>query len=313
MNSIFLIWESQDLDSIAKVNIYRSDTKDMASVKKTTIEKSLNSYTDDNLTTGKTYYYTLSVTDSDQVESLQSDVLSITPSTSFTFQSEDATLIGAVSVDNNHLGYHGTAFTNFDASNSAVEFRYMPGFGGGDRTLIFRYALGNTDRTGRLIVNGNTKSLTMRNTNEWTNFVYDSVGITLNAGYINTIRFESTGNDFGNLDEITIVPRAITAVESEDDKNSLPTEFLLYQNYPNPFNPQTTIYFALPKAASVSINIYGINGRLISKLVNDKYQAGVHKIVFDGKNLASGVYFVRSIMESPGQQTTFTKKIILMR
>jgi rhamnogalacturonan endolyase len=312
-NSIFLIWGSQNLGNISKVNIYRSDTKDMASVKKTTIEKSLNSYSDNNLTAGKTYYYTLSVTDSNQVESLQSDVWSITPSTSFTFQSEDATLIGAVSVDNNHLGYHGTGFTNFDVNNSAVEFTYMPGFGGGDRTLIFRYALGNTDRTGRLIVNGNTKSLTMRNTNDWTNFVYDSVGVTLNAGYNNTIRFESTGNDFGNLDEITIVPRSITAVESEDNKNNLPTEFQLYQNYPNPFNPQTTIYFALPKAASVSINIYDINGRLISKLVNDEYQAGVHKIIFDGKNLVSGVYFVRSIMESSGQQTTLTKKIILMK
>ena len=309
-NSIFLIWEYQNLGNISKVNIYRSDTEDMASVKKTTIDKSLSSYIDNNLTTGKTYYYTLSVTDSNQVESLQSDVLSITPGTSFTFQSEDATPIGTVFIDNNHLGYHGTAFTNFDASNSAVEFTYMPGFGGGDRTLVFRYALGNTDRTGRLIVNGNTKSLTMRNTSEWTNFVYDSVGVSLKAGYDNTIRFESTGNDFGNLDEITIVPRSITAVELSEN---LPTEFQLYQNYPNPFNPQTTISFALPEAAVVGINIYDINGRLISKLVNDKYQAGIHQIIFDGRNLASGVYFVRSIMQSPGKQTTFTKKIILMK
>ena len=312
-NSILLNWETPDLDNISKVNIYRSATEDMASFKITSIDKSMNTYTDKNLTTGKTYYYALSVTNSNEVESFRSEVLSITPGMSFTFQSEDATPIGTVFIDNNNLGYHGTAFTNFDANNSAAEFTYMPGFGGGDRTLIFRYALGNTDRTGNLVVNGNTKSLTMRSTNDWTNYVYDSVGVTLNAGYNNTIRFETTGNDFGNLDEITIVPRTITAVESKEAGNKIPKEFQMYQNYPNPFNPQTTISFALPKAAVVSINIYDVNGRLISRLVNGKYEAGVHRIIFDGKNLSSGVYFVHSRMQQPGKQSIFTKKIILLK
>jgi len=313
LNSIFLIWESQNLDNISKVNIYRSETEDMESAVSFTIDKNIYTYPDVNLTTGKTYYYSLSVTDSNQVESFPSDVMSITPGMSFTFQSEDAEPIGTVFTDNNHLGYNGTAFTNFDASNSAVEFTYMPGFDGGDRTLIFRYALGNTDRTGNLSVNGNTNSLTMRGTNEWTNYVYDSVGVTLNTGYNNTIRFETTGNDFGNLDEITIVPRAITDVESEDNENNIPTEFQLYQNYPNPFNPQTTISFALPKEAVVSINLFDINGCLIGKLLDGKYLAGIHNIIFDGSNLASGVYFVHSRMESQGKQAVFTKKIIIMK
>jgi hypothetical protein len=238
---------------------------------------------------------------------------SVTPGSSFTFQSEDASLIGTVFVDNNHLGYHGTAFTNFDASNSTVEFTNMPGFGGGDRTLIFRYALGNSDRTGNLIVNGNANSLTMHNTNDWTNYVYDSVGITLNAGYNNTISFAATGNDFGNLDEITILPKAITEVESENNINNIPTEFQLYQNYPNPFNPQTTIIFALPKAAAVSINLYDINGRMIRNLVNDRYEAGIHKITFNGTNLGSGVYFVHARMLSPDKKAIFTKKMILLK
>ncbi len=128
-----------------------------------------------------------------------------------------------------------------------------------------------------------------------------------------TIRFAATGNDFGNLDEITIAPGAITDVESEDNKNKIPTEFQLYQNYPNPFNPQTMISFALPEAANISINIYDINGRLISELVNGNYQAGVHKIIFDGVNLASGVYFVHAGMLSPGKQKIFTKKIVLLK
>jgi len=36
----------------------------------------------------------------------------------------------------------------------------MPGFGGGELTLRYRYALGSSDRTGSLIVNGQSRSLT---------------------------------------------------------------------------------------------------------------------------------------------------------
>ncbi|MEJ2614291.1 MAG: glycoside hydrolase family 88 protein [Ignavibacteriaceae bacterium] len=94
---------------------------------------------------------------------------------------------------------------------------------------------------------------------------------------------------------------------------AIPTTAALYPAYPNPFNPQTTISFALPKAAVVSINIYDINGRLIRKLANEYYQAGVHRIIFNGKDLASGVYFVHSIMHLPGKQAIFIKKIILQK
>jgi rhamnogalacturonan endolyase len=312
-NSIFLIWQSQNFGSISRININRSETEDMASAKTMSIDKSLNTYTDKDLTAGKKYFYSLSVTDTNQVESFPSKVLSITPGGSFTFQSEDALHIGTVFVDNNNLGFHGTGFTNFDVSNSSVEFTYMPGFGGGELTLRYRYALGSSDRTGSLIVNGQSRSLTMRGSSQWTNYVLDSVQVNLKAGFDNAIRFSSTGSDFGNLDEITIARKPATFVELDDYQNNIPTQFQLYQNYPNPFNPQTTFSFALPHEAFVSINIYDINGRLISSQLNDRYKAGVHKITFDGSNLAGGVYFVRSIMQMQDKQEVFTKKMILMK
>jgi len=115
--------------------------------------------------------------------------------------------------------------------------------------------------------------------------------------------------------EIYKIAGGTTDISSENKTRNLaiPTVATLYPAFPNPFNPQTTISFAIPKAAVVSINIYDINGRVIRKLVNKKYQAGVHRIIFDGKNLASGVYFVHSIMQLPGKQAIFTKKIILQK
>jgi hypothetical protein len=290
-NSIMLIWDTQDFENISGINIYRAETEEMNFELITTLNKSISAFIDEGLTNGKTYYYELSVTDTNSIESFPTDIQSITPGSSFTFQSEDATLIGTVYVESNHLGYHGTAFTNFETSNSTVEFTNMPGFGGGDRTLIFRYALGNTDRTGNLIVNGNTQSLTMHSTGEWTNYVYDSVGVTLNAGYDNTISFATTGNDFGNLDEIIIVPRAITDVAYEDNKDNIPTEFQLYQNYPNPFNPFTTIAFDLAQAGPVTLKIYDVMGREVAALVDKNLPAGKYQYKLNASNYASGVYF----------------------
>ncbi|MBN1561854.1 T9SS type A sorting domain-containing protein [candidate division KSB1 bacterium] len=315
-NSIMLIWDSQDFAHISRVFIYRSETANMTSARRVTKLKSVRTHIDRSLTTGKTFYYTLTVVDTAQIESFPSPVLEITPAASFTMQAEDAEYNGTVYVEDNHVGFHGTAFTNFESDDSAVEFTNMPGFGGGERTLIFRYALGNTNRTGALIVNGVAQNLTMRGSGEWTNYVLDSVAVTLNAGYDNTIRFAATGNDFGNLDEITIVPKAQTAVERANVERTIPSDFQLYQNYPNPFNPQTTLSFGLPEAARVRIDIYDMNGRLVRAVVNENYQPAIHEVKFNGAHLASGVYFVQTTMHplhTQGFEHRFTKKIMLLK
>ena len=90
-------------------------------------------------------------------------------------------------------------------------------------------------------------------------------------------------------------------------------DYTLFQNYPNPFNIQTMISFTVPDAADVRINIYNVNGRLVNELANAKYQPGIHKLLFDGSSLTSGVYFVQSIMQAVGKREVFTKKIMLMK
>jgi photosystem II stability/assembly factor-like uncharacterized protein len=75
-------------------------------------------------------------------------------------------------------------------------------------------------------------------------------------------------------------------------ENKLP-EFKLSQNYPNPFNPSTMITFNLAKESNISLKIYSILGQEIATLVNDKLKAGEHKITWEPKNIANGVYFYR--------------------
>ncbi len=100
----------------------------------------------------------------------------------------------------------------------------------------------------------------------------------------------------------------------EETPSSIPTAVYLSRNYPNPFNPTTTIEFGVPKAAKVSIRIYNIRGQLVKELVNQKYEPGKFKVVWEGKNsfgkpVATGVYFYR--LEAGGK--CFTHKMLMLK
>jgi hypothetical protein len=290
--SVFLQWVSNNFVNVVSVQLYQSESDDLSDPQIYSLEKSQDTLTIESLTRGTTYYFAFSITDSSSFESFVSDTIAVVPNKTFTTQAEDASHIGIVFVDDNHIGFHGTAFTNFDASNSAVEFTNMPGYAGGECTLLYRYALGNSDRTGSLTVNGKTSSLTMHNTGDWANWVLDSVKINLNPGYDNTIRFSATGSDFGNLDEITIVPENLTSIESENNSEAL-SQFELYQNYPNPFNPITTINFTIPKASHVTLVVFDMLGKEVDKLVDEQKKPGAYSAIFNAENLASGIYFYK--------------------
>jgi hypothetical protein len=74
-------------------------------------------------------------------------------------------------------------------------------------------------------------------------------------------------------------------------KNITINEFNLSQNYPNPFNPSTTIEFTLPKSEFVELKVYNILGKKVSSVISKKLNQGTHTYIFDGKNLASGIYY----------------------
>jgi hypothetical protein len=67
---------------------------------------------------------------------------------------------------------------------------------------------------------------------------------------------------------------------------------------PNPFLAGTRLRFALPEAGPVSLQIFGIEGRLVRTLVRGTRPAGEHEVVWDGRNgygrtAAPGIYFCR--------------------
>ena len=72
----------------------------------------------------------------------------------------------------------------------------------------------------------------------------------------------------------------------------------LYPAQPNPFNPQTRIRYDVAVAGPVLLNVYDVDGRLVSTLYDGERGVGAFDATWNGTNLegarvASGVYFYR--------------------
>lgn len=83
-----------------------------------------------------------------------------------------------------------------------------------------------------------------------------------------------------------------------DDPHSLPSSVALLPNYPNPFNPRTTIRYQLRVGAQVRLAVYGLDGRLVRKLVDGFQESGFHQEDWDGRDdagreMPSGVYLTQ--------------------
>jgi hypothetical protein len=101
---------------------------------------------------------------------------------------------------------------------------------------------------------------------------------------------------------------------NEDLVIVIPATNFLGNNYPNPFNPSTTFQFGLKQAQNVKITIYNVRGQVVKTLVNGMTPAGIHNIVWNGKDnnnraIASGMYFYK--MET--NDYSKVKKTILLK
>ncbi|MCF8299274.1 MAG: T9SS type A sorting domain-containing protein, partial [Saprospiraceae bacterium] len=157
--------------------------------------------------------------------------------------------------------------------------------------------------------------------------IVDSVFAVIDAGYTYMV-MENTGRSdyLGQVKELKPKSSKQYSVirsnllkqlfRNNEPDNEIPeiTEAALYSNYPNPFNPTTTISFALPAESEVSISIYNIKGQKVKTLINEVYEKGQHKIIWDGlnasgKQAASGVY----LYNMQTKDYSSTKKMLMIK
>ena len=98
-------------------------------------------------------------------------------------------------------------------------------------------------------------------------------------------------------------------VQSQNGDEELSNEFNLAQNYPNPFNTTTLIKFTIPRSEYVELKVFDILGKQVATLVSKNLESGYHPYEFNGKNLASGLYYYRII----AGEFREVRKMVLLR
>jgi len=98
--------------------------------------------------------------------------------------------------------------------------------------------------------------------------------------------------------------RLSTTVPNEDAISAMLPGIAVF---PNPFHKQTAISFELKQPSRVQVSVYDIKGRLVSRLLNEAKQAGLHELEWDGSDMhhqpvAPAVYLIK--LQANGLTTT---------
>ncbi len=99
------------------------------------------------------------------------------------------------------------------------------------------------------------------------------------------------------------------ANEPSDLGVGVPQAFILDQNYPNPFNPSTTIQYHISEPGTYRLQVYDMQGRLVTTLAEGNLTPGTHQAEWDAAGLASGTYFYR--LEGAGQVFSVKKAVLI--
>jgi len=117
-------------------------------------------------------------------------------------------------------------------------------------------------------------------------------------------------------DDIEIDPHAnllygnlVLTSNTDVETPAYPTQFKLGEGYPNPFNPTAFIPVSINEPGSLILDVIDIQGRQVALIFEGTVNTGRQNYLFDARNLASGILFVRARMGSEQQ----IKKMILLR
>jgi hypothetical protein len=124
------------------------------------------------------------------------------------------------------------------------------------------------------------------------------------------LRLATDGNYLYAAYEGLMIFRKGSATAIGEQPQPVARTFELYQNYPNPFNPTTEIRYFLPQTGNVNLSVYNVLGKKVKTLVDGVQAAGLHGVRFDGRNLASGVYFYRLTING---RLSAVRKMMLLR
>ena len=121
------------------------------------------------------------------------------------------------------------------------------------------------------------------------------------TGYYDYMNYVYVGKYENDLESLSTI--------NGDEREIIPSNFVLKQNYPNPFNPLTRISYGLDITSNVKLSLYDVRGGFVETLINKRINAGNHDFMLNASHLSSGVYFYTMTVNGASQ----TRKLILMK
>lgn len=95
-----------------------------------------------------------------------------------------------------------------------------------------------------------------------------------------------------------------------------PPDYSLLQNDPDPFCGSTSIRFAMPVVAEVTLAVWNPDStHVVRTLISGMLSPGYHEVIWDGRDdqgsaLANGLYpYVITAVEAPGEPPAFTASL----
>ena len=136
-----------------------------------------------------------------------------------------------------------------------------------------------------------------------TNFEHGLVKFRMETGYdystdTGEIVYQMSSNGYKEVAVRVDIPAngsldvSVSGVTSNNE-NDIQKYDLQAAIYPNPFNPQTNIAFSLREKEHVKIDMYNMKGQKAKNIADEDFESGVHELIVNAEELASGVYFIR--------------------
>lgn len=268
--------------------IYRDTDADPAGrLRIASLTQMEQSYSDNNLINGVTYYYWIETNDF-AGEKVSSNLASATPVNITLFQENETGFCGVDgTVDAEHEGFTGTGFANTDnAVGEGIDYRIEVGEAKG-YTMRIRYANGaNSNRPIRVLLNGNeVGTLDAPPTGEWFNWAETALEVLLPSG-VSELRLEATtSGGLPNIDYLSIVGETVNTISCDSTVTNT-TELGIGQNdiriFPNPSSDVFQIEAINP---TLQYRIYAATGSLLE-------QGTLGKVKSFGQTLPPGIYWL---------------------
>jgi len=144
--------------------------------------------------------------------------------------------------------------------------------------------------------------------------LYNLDNRTLPAGMIDLVGIEGVSKPLAWGDVTAGDPLGQYVLVLKDAKGPVPVSTTELTAIPNPFKDRVTITYRLIEQASIQLDIFDAHGQLIRVLETAEKPSGTYSIEWNGKNVASGLYYCRLCGKTViGQELKSEIKIMLTK